>query len=263
MLCEGETAPQRVSTHILIWYNVKGWSSICTAIERIYGIFVVDIMYKKRYRYCIHTCYYTMTIFYPVWVDVIFIECFDPEWRGWSGSVLFYLQPCSRNNRPAVQMSTYLSVWCMVIYFCCMFIYLIKMGVGKYITDSSYFKTIKSLNVLIWRITVQNSLLSTSPQQSVYFGPSWCICQDSNWDSRQVVLLSFSMVMVSISPTPTNFSNLHFNLLLVTKVRVNKGAEVCWGQVFCLFLVCYICLFAIFILFRKNFCWIWLISKVF
>lgn len=40
--------------------------------------FVVDTMYKERYRYYIHNCSYTMPIFYPVLVDVIFIECFDP-----------------------------------------------------------------------------------------------------------------------------------------------------------------------------------------
>lgn len=48
-------------------------------IKRIYCISVADIMYEKKYRYYIYNCYYTLTIFYPVSVDVIFIECFDPE----------------------------------------------------------------------------------------------------------------------------------------------------------------------------------------
>lgn len=48
----------------------------CT--EGLRGIFVVEIMYRKRYRYYTHN-YDTIAIFYPVSVDVIFLECFDPE----------------------------------------------------------------------------------------------------------------------------------------------------------------------------------------
>lgn len=87
---------------------LKGWKGLELNLTNVninwekMIFFVVDAMYKKRYRYYIHNCYYTMPIFYPVLVDVIFIECFDPGWRGWSVSVLSYLQPCSRNNRPAV-----------------------------------------------------------------------------------------------------------------------------------------------------------------
>lgn len=40
--------------------------------------FVVGKMYKEGYRYYIHNCYYTMTIFDPVLVDMIFIERFVP-----------------------------------------------------------------------------------------------------------------------------------------------------------------------------------------
>ena len=256
-----------LSHPVLIWYNVKGWNWICTATERIYGIFVVDIMYKKRYRHCIHTCYYTMTIFYPVSVDVIFIESFDPNWRGWSGSVLFYLQPCSRNNRPAVQMSTYLSVWCMVIYFCCMFIYLIKMGVGKYVTDSSYFNILGQFN------------FNKSLTKCVHFGPSWCICHNSNWDTGQVKILSLGLHLIVATPlyllyviqwqedllkfylcypkfpqlsfvVMLSFSMIMFEpprgFLLVIKVRVSQGAKVCFLLFFfCLFLDCYVFLFGI------------------
>lgn len=96
---EGETAlhrPQKVSNHIhtsiftLYLYQstmhrylegYKGWKLHLTYVQRDRedgGILAADMMYKKRYRYYIRNCYYTMTIFYPVSVDVIFIECFDP-----------------------------------------------------------------------------------------------------------------------------------------------------------------------------------------
>lgn len=52
------------------------------------------------------TAYTTVIVLWVFFIqssaDVIFIECFDPEWRGWSSSVLSYLQLCSMNNRPAV-----------------------------------------------------------------------------------------------------------------------------------------------------------------
>lgn len=82
-------------------------------------------------RHCIqvilHKWYYII-IFYPLYF--IFMECFDPGWKCWSISVLSYLQVSSRYNRPAVQMSTCLSLVHGYIFL--LYVYLIKTCVGKY-----------------------------------------------------------------------------------------------------------------------------------
>lgn len=88
---------------------------------------------EGRFGQCKHSCLFSI---HWLFFLVIFLKCSLPGWRSWAESFLPPSLFSQQVGRPRKCLNACL--WCMVIYkyihiyFCCMFIYLIKMCVRKY-----------------------------------------------------------------------------------------------------------------------------------